>query len=104
LRQRIIEAIRVPRFRRGSGEGSWGWRPWWSVRQAIGGRVRTEAFRRAVEELLAQGALVEAWLEARDQRARPHVLLLPGALGELDRAVCEVRGREDVLRREGFEV
>lgn len=103
LRDRILAALRTPRYRRGAWQGHWGWRPWWSVRAAVGGRVRTETFRRAVEELLAAGEIIEAWLEPRDQRPRPHILLLPGAFGELDRPVSGVRGREDVLRSKGFD-
>jgi hypothetical protein len=74
--------------------------PWWEARQRIGGRVTPEEFRRAVDELLAEGRLVEAWLERPDMRDGSHLLVMPGRLEALPLAVARSRGRADVLERE----
>ena len=78
------------------------WR-WWELRQHLGGAVDTVRFRRLVDELAAQGLLLEVFEVAGKRLPPRHMLVLTERWnlykwGEL----IEVRGREDVLRRLGI--
>lgn len=72
---------------------------WSECRRALGGRVDAAAFRRAVDELVAAGRLIEVWMRARN-RMISHGLLIPGFSSALPYPVCMARGREDVMARE----
>ena len=72
----------------------------WSIRQRVGGRVGTPEFRRAVEELLAAGTLIEAWLQPSGAKEPGHVLLIPGRSDALKSPVVKARGRLEVMDRE----
>jgi hypothetical protein len=111
LQGRILELVGrgVPRLSSGPDgrlgyHGEWwhppGALPWWETRQRAGGRVGAEVFRAAVEALVADGRLLEVWLEPDGQRAPGHLLLLPGYSGALRRSAVMARGRPDVLRGE----
>lgn len=95
LRQRILEALETG--------GSWsqdgvpGARPWWAVRKAVGGRVNAVTFAQAVEELIAEGKVIEVWLSMPDRREPPHLLVLPSFRVVLRYPVARARGRPEVL-------
>lgn len=89
------EDRRVLVGRRGAGA-----LPRWEVRQIVGGRVTAGEFAAAVEALLAEGELIEAWLMRPDRRDASHLLVLPGRHEEFPRAVACARGRADVLAAE----
>jgi len=74
--------------------------PWWTVRQRVGGRVSAADFAAAVEGLLAEGRLIEVWLERRDGRSIPHLLMIPGCSEALSRPVAQARGKPEVLAAE----
>jgi hypothetical protein len=74
--------------------------PWWQLRQRLGGRVDADAFRAAVDRLIAGGELLEVWLARPDRRDAAHVLLLPGHSAALSRPVARARGNPEALRRE----
>lgn len=85
---------------RGGWRGRPGGAPWWWVRQEVGGRVDSAAFRALVDELLSEGRLLEVWLCHPDRDNPPHVLLLPGHSGALRFPVARASGRAEVLQRE----
>lgn len=74
--------------------------PWWEARQGIGGRTPSERFRRAVDDLLTEGRLIEVWLVQRDDRTAPHLLMIPGHSAALRRPVARARGNPKAIRRE----
>jgi hypothetical protein len=108
------EAIKARILRVVAAGGCWpGWRgepdrwrhlpgtlPWWEVRQRLGGRVSASDFAGAVEDLLAEGRLIEVWLQQVDDRDAPHLLMLPGRSGGLKRPVARARGDPVVLTAE----
>lgn len=98
LRRRILEALRAGGT--WSQDGVPGARPWWALRQAVGGRVDAATFAQAVEDLMAEGKVVEVWLRVPDRREPPHLLLLPGSRVPLRYPVARARGRPEVLARE----
>jgi hypothetical protein len=106
LRSRILELVRagVPR-RHGDarGEGWWhrpGALPWSETRQRVGGRVKAAEFTAAVEDLMAEGNLIEVWLRMAGRRAPSHVLLLPDHPEALRHPVARARGLAEVLEEE----
>lgn len=78
--------------------------PWWWLRQQVGGRVATVAFRQAVDNLICDGELTEVWLRMPDQRDTAHALLLPGYAHVLPYPVTRARGKADVLAREAWAI
>jgi hypothetical protein len=106
LRARILELLArgVPRSSWDDrGDGWWyrpGALPWWEVRTRVGGRVAGVMFVEAVEGLIGDGLVIEAWLAARGRRTPSHVLLLPGHSDVLNSAVVRARGRAGVLANE----
>jgi len=79
---------------------------WWQVRHRLGGVVDTEAFRAIVQELLAEGLLVDVVEETGDRRMPRHLLVLVARWTLYDWAsarIIAVEGREDVLRRLGVD-
>jgi hypothetical protein len=74
--------------------------PWWELRIRIGGRVSADAFAQAIEDLLAEGQLIEVWLARADGRDAPHLLMLPGKSSALKRPVAQARGKPEVLAAE----
>src|SRR5438270_13856729 len=52
--------------------------PWWEARQRVGGKFAQADFVAAVGELLAEGRLIEGWLQVRGRTTTSHVLLMPG--------------------------
>src|SRR5689334_1180043 len=86
LRARVLEVVRVgiPRYGWPDTTRQVGWfkhpgaAPWHDLRQRVGGRVRGDEFRGAVESLLASGELLELWLAPRGAGSAGHVLIIPG--------------------------
>jgi hypothetical protein len=74
--------------------------PWWEARIRLGGRVPAAAFAGAVEDLLAEGKLIEVWLERSGGRDAPHLLMIPGKSSALKRPVAQARGQPEVLAAE----
>lgn len=106
LKKRIIGLLRagVPRLYRAEERGPWLTPPgacaWWEMRQRVGGRTARADFRAAVDDLLAEGRLIEVWLALPGRRTPAHALLLPGASAALRHPVAQARGRSDVLAGE----
>ena len=79
---------------------------WGALRRVIGGRVRSAEFRRLVDELIAEGKVVEV-REARVDGWRwrhQHVLVLAERFDRVAwHRLVEVVGREDALARLGTE-
>ncbi len=94
---------RRPRLRAGSPPCTQRHDPrwhWGELRQAIGGRVTSEDFRRSVDELLADGLIVEVYEATGDWRDHRHLLALPERWAEYQWGdLVEVRVREDILGR-----
>lgn len=70
---------------------------WWELRHQLGGRVKVATFRPVLEELMAEGRLVEVWLDGPYGRQAPHALVLVEAVRFLRYPVAQARGRADVL-------
>lgn len=108
LPDRIVGLIRVgvPRLSRDNQADGWWYRPgalpWWEVRQRVGGRVRTEVFAEAVEDLLAKGSLIELWTKMLGARPHGHVLMLPGHSDVLRWPIVRARALPEVLKRESW--
>ena len=106
IRSRVLELLArgVPRHPGDDrGDGWWhrpGALPWWEVRTRIGGRVVAAAFAEAVEGLIGDGLVIEAWLAAHGRQTPSHVLMLPGRSGALKRPVVRARGHAGVLANE----
>jgi hypothetical protein len=65
-----------------------------------GVRVSAADFAQAVEELLAEGKLIEVWLQQVDDRDASHLLMIPGLSEALRRPVARARGTPEVLEAE----
>jgi len=89
LRRRVLEF--VERKRKGVVR-------WWELRQNLGGAYSTEVVRGVVDELIAQGELLEAWFQPPARHDPHHWLVLPHALDLLP-GVHKIRGRRDVVER-----
>ncbi len=79
---------------------------WAALRQIIGGRVRAAHFRRLVDELIAEGKVVEVWEAKVDGWSwrHQHVLVLAERFHTIAwYRLVEVVGREDVLAQLGIE-
>jgi hypothetical protein len=74
--------------------------PAWIARQAVGGHVPPEAFRSLVEELIAEGAILEVWCQRDGLPVTPHRLVAPGFRRLLRRRPVRVRGRRDLVLAE----
>jgi len=106
LRARILDLVskgvpRAPCDERGDG---WWQRPGamlrWEARVRVGDRVPAEAFGRAVEGLIEDGLVIEAWLEPVGRRTPSRVLVLPGRSDALRGRVIRARARPEVLAGE----
>ena len=106
IRSRVLEILArgIPRDPGDDrGDGWWhrpGALPWWEVRTRIGGRVAAAAFAAAVEGMIADGLVIEAWLAARGRQVPSHVLMLPGHSRTLKSPVVRARGHASVLAEE----
>lgn len=91
----VVEQGEPPRY----GPGACRWSE--ARRRLGGGWVPSRVFQQVVDELVAEGALVECWLHPgyHPPSRAPHVLLLPYFSGPLPAPVVRARGREDVLRK-----
>src|SRR5205823_4119120 len=80
LKARILAIVAAgePRFAHCSFHHAPGVMPWWDVRQRVGGKFARRDFVAAVEALLAEGRLIEAWLRPRGRATPSHVLIRPG--------------------------
>ena len=106
-RQRILETLarrpypegRAPSRRRKRQDERWSWS---RLRQAIGGSVRSEQFRRIVDALIESGDVVEVWEEADTGRLPRHFVVLVERWQEHSWGrVLRVRARPDVDQRPG---
>lgn len=108
LQDRIVALIRagLPRFTEDDRAKVWWHRPgalpWWEVRQRIGGRIRTEVFAEAIENLLAEGSLIEVWTKMLGARPDGHILMLPGHSDALRWPVVRARALREVLEQESW--
>lgn len=77
--------------------------PWWALRQALGGYVRSQQVRAAVEELIAEGRLLEVWDTSRGRRQPRHTLVRREFWARHSwRRISRIRGRGDTLRELGY--
>jgi hypothetical protein len=97
LKGRILRMLPARGYRWLNPEASGGVCNWAYIRQDLGGRVPAEEFRSLVEELLAEGRLVEVWLREETARKAPHLLALPESVPHLRRPVAVARGRAELL-------
>ncbi len=95
----------TPRLGRYSFLSSDRW-SWAALHQIIGGRVRAAHFRRLIDELIAEGKVVEVWEAKVDGWSwrHQHVLVLAERFHHIAwYRLVQVVGREDVLERLGIE-
>jgi len=71
---------------------------WWELRQNLGGVYSTEAVREVVDELIAEGKLLEAWFQPPTRHEPHHWLVLPQALDLLP-GVHKIRRCAGVVER-----
>lgn len=97
-KRRVLEVVT-------RGTGDWaccnpvpGVATWWGVRRYLGGAYSRELVREAVEALLAEGKLLEAWWQDHTARKPRHWLVLPSSLTHLP-GVHKLRGRPELLQQ-----
>jgi hypothetical protein len=73
-----------------------GW-AWWEVRQEVGGNVKSEEFREAIERLLALGLVVECYMKSYGPEPT-HRFMSAVASKFIDPAtLISIRGRRDLI-------
>lgn len=73
---------------------------WWILRGRIGGRVDAKTFRRLIDELEAEGKVIEVWEQRHPRRQAAHWVLSPKHFDKHDWiAIAKVIGREDIITR-----
>jgi hypothetical protein len=73
---------------------------WHQVRVRIGGKFRQADFVAAVGQLLAEGEIIEVWLQRRGRSSPAHLLMMPGCSDSLDYPIRKAKGRAEVLASE----
>lgn len=99
LKNRIMEAVKD-----GSGTGYDhntdvvpGIAAWAGLRHRLGGRYRTADVQTVIDDLLRQGAILEAWWHDGSRRIEPkHWILLPECIEQLP-GIHRIRGRLDLV-------
>ena len=73
---------------------------WCRLRERIGGRVDAKMFRRLIDELEAEGKVIEVWEQRHPRRQAAHWVLSPKHFDKHDWiAIVKVIGREDIITR-----
>ena len=73
---------------------------WCALRERIGGRVDAIMFRRLIDELEAEGEVIEVWEQRHPRRQAAHWVLCPKHFDKHDWiAIVKVIGREDIITR-----
>ena len=106
VRIRTVLACSTEQFFGGAGGSDRPW-SWWMLRHVLGGAVDTVRFRRFIDEMIAEGLLVEVIQRAGVRLTPRHLLILTEQWGEYalhPGTLLTVRGRTDVLRRFGLAV
>jgi hypothetical protein len=77
-----------------------GWIPWYRARQRAGGKWSGEQFRGAVDRLISEGLLIEAWLFRKRGIPPRHILRLAGLSDPWPATPIKLRGIQRVLEAE----
>ena len=78
---------------------------WCRLRERIGGRVDAKMFRRLIDELEAEGEVVEVWEQTHPRRQAAHWVVSPKHFHKHDwEKVVKAKGHHSVLRRLNLDV
>ena len=94
IRRKTLERVNLGSWRLPPGVASYS-----DARRHVGGSIATRDFRAGLEELLAEGSLLECWGTDETGRSWRHRLINPGRRAEAGR-IIQVRGRRDLVERE----
>ena len=71
---------------------------WWILRGRIGGRVCAETFRRLIDELEAEGEVIEVWEQRHPRRQAAHWVLCPKHFDKHQWThIVKAIGRKDII-------
>ena len=78
---------------------------WWILRGRIGGRVDAKMFLRLIDELEAEGKVIEVWEQTHPRRQAAHWVLSPKHFHKHDwEKVVKAKGHHSVLARLNLDV